>query len=321
MIRPIQYLRGIAAMMVVWHHSVDILGAGSGFGASGVDLFFVISGFIMVASTERGVTPGEFMLHRIVRVVPLYWCATLLIVALAIAHVSFKYDVIDLETVGKSLLFIPYESPTHPGQLWPLLVPGWTLNYEMFFYALFALSLFAAAKWRLIWIGAIFVCLVSAGYMFGPLHGVQSVYTDPRLLEFVAGMVVARLWLKGLVWHWGLGVLGIVAGFALLAIDNKAALIVGATLVVWGSLSKEIREVNFNLLFEIGNASYSIYLTHIFTLIVIRAVLPHGLPSILASMCICAAVGYGGYRFIERPMTQMLRRSRQRAAVPLPDAP
>ena len=306
-IRPIQYLRGIAAMMVVWHHSVELLGNGRGFGASGVDLFFVISGFIMVVATDRGVSPGAFLVNRIIRVVPLYWCATLLIVALSLAHVSFKGEVINLETVTKSLLFVPYESPTHPREIWPLLVPGWTLNYEMFFYALFALSLFVSSKWRLIGMGTVFACLVATGHIFGPFNGVASVYTDPRLLEFLAGMVIAHLWLKGVVWHWGIGAAGIVAGFGLLAIDNHAALIVGAVLVVWGSLSKEMREFDFKPLFEIGNASYSIYLTHIFTLVIIRAVLPHGLLSILASMVICAMVGYGVYRIVERPMTERLR--------------
>jgi exopolysaccharide production protein ExoZ len=294
-------------MMVVWHHSVEFLGNGAGFGASGVDLFFVISGFIMVVSTDRGVSPGAFMVNRIVRVVPFYWCATLLIVALSLAHMSFKVEVINLETVTKSLLFVPYESPTHAREIWPLLVPGWTLNYEMFFYALFALSLFVWSKWRLIGIGTLLASLVAAGYIYGPFDGAASVYTDPRLLEFLAGMVIANLWLKGVVWHWGIGAAGIVAGFGLLANDNKVALIVGAALVVWGSLSKEIRVLDFKPLFEIGNASYSIYLTHIFTLVTIHALLPHGTLSILASMCICAMVGYGVYRLIERPMTERLR--------------
>src|SRR5438309_11551486 len=96
-IRPIQYLRGFVAMMVVWHHSVELLGNGRGFGASGVDLFFVISGFIMMVSTDRGVSPGTFLQNRIIRVVPLYWCATLLIVALSLTHVSFNVEVINLE--------------------------------------------------------------------------------------------------------------------------------------------------------------------------------------------------------------------------------
>ena len=90
LILPIQYLRGIAAIMVVWYHAVEQIPGvssyfASGFGNSGVDLFFVISGFIMVTTT-MGNAPGplEFMRRRVVRVVPLYWLLTLAMVGLAL---------------------------------------------------------------------------------------------------------------------------------------------------------------------------------------------------------------------------------------------
>src|SRR4029077_17035692 len=91
-IRPVQYLRGIAAMMVVWHHALGqialsrLLTELPPFGGYGVDLFFVISGFIMVVTTwDKPIGPLEFMRHRIRRIVPLYWLVTLLMVLAAIA--------------------------------------------------------------------------------------------------------------------------------------------------------------------------------------------------------------------------------------------
>ncbi|MEY2952412.1 MAG: hypothetical protein RLZZ401_499, partial [Pseudomonadota bacterium] len=86
----IQYLRGVAALLVVWHHAGGQVPGISqflperGFGVSGVDLFFVISGFIMVLTTEgKSVTPWQFLQRRLVRVVPLYWPLTITVAVLA----------------------------------------------------------------------------------------------------------------------------------------------------------------------------------------------------------------------------------------------
>jgi exopolysaccharide production protein ExoZ len=127
-LKSIQILRAAAALGVLLDHAgrwldvapiVDI-------GAAGVDLFFVISGFIMVYTSERlfGQTgaPQRFLARRIIRIVPLYWTLT----AFA-ALVLFGFGP---NTLG-SYLFIP----THRG---PILTVGWTLNYEMMFYSLFA---------------------------------------------------------------------------------------------------------------------------------------------------------------------------------------
>src|ERR1019366_2869669 len=144
LIHPIQYLRGIAALMVVWHHGVGQLATLETyfpfrFGTSGVDLFFVISGFIMVVTTAgRDVTPTEFIARRFVRVVPLYWVLTLALAATALVAPSlFRSVTLTAVSLIQSLLFIPHFSPSHAGMIWPVLVPGWTLNYEMFFYVVF----------------------------------------------------------------------------------------------------------------------------------------------------------------------------------------
>src|SRR5689334_16532037 len=148
MLGSIQWLRGIAALMVVAFHTntlalhpsarMDFLAIGE----TGVDLFFVISGFIMTITTVDKRAPGEFLRRRIIRVVPLYWMITLSYAALAVmAPTLFRSASPDfLHTLG-SLAFVPQFHPLFPSAIWPVVIPGWSLNYEMFFYGIFALAL------------------------------------------------------------------------------------------------------------------------------------------------------------------------------------
>jgi exopolysaccharide production protein ExoZ len=330
-IRPIQYLRGLAAMMVVWHHSLGqvpnvekFLGF-SDFGVSGVDLFFVISGFIMVVTTAgKDIAPRDFFVLRIVRVVPLYWLMTLLMVACALVLPGmFKTLRLSVPAVVQSLLFIPYDSLSFPGHAWPVLVPGWTLNYEMYFYALFALSIAAPRNMRLVVLVTALAVVVLVGLVFGPFsRPLAQTYTNPILLEFASGAIIAHRWICGSL---RIGIFVSVAaaltGFWLLVTRDSAPLqgytqIVGAALMVAGSLHPIMQATNSRTLLAIGNASYSIYLTHLFTLGGLRTawvrIFPEG--SLLSSVCFmvfamsfCAIGGWFCYRFVEQPMTRRLR--------------
>ena len=122
--RSAQYLRGLAALMVVWHHARDQLVGlmqlfPNGIGAKGVDLFFVISGFIMyvtTANTQQSTL--QFWWRRIKRVVPLYWFFTLLMVLLWIGRPTlFKTLSVSWETLIQSLFFIPHFSASFPDKL------------------------------------------------------------------------------------------------------------------------------------------------------------------------------------------------------------
>jgi exopolysaccharide production protein ExoZ len=327
---PIQYLRAIAALMVVWHHSlIQVPGVAQfivlpEFGPSGVDLFFVISGFIMLVTTAgKEVTPAEFIRLRVIRVVPLYWLMTLLMLGCAIvAPMAFKTLQFSPTAVVKSLLFIPYDSLSFPGQAWPVLVPGWTLNYEMFFYALFAASLLVPARFRLASLVATLLTLVLAGHLAEPSGPVLATYTNPRLLEFAAGAVIGHFWMRG-VFRVKLlvSVAWIGIGIYLLTRVGQAPNwlpMCGAMLIVGGSLSPALRELHSRLLLALGDASYSIYLTHLFTLAALRIVwvrvlpAPESLAAAIAFMVvaipICAAAGFAVYRWVEKPLTKGLRR-------------
>ena len=331
-ILPIQYLRGIAALMVVWFHAAEQLPRlktliPNTFGNSGVDLFFVISGFIMVITTTgSAISPIEFMRRRIIRVVPLYWLLTLAMVGAAlVAPALFRTLIVTPATLVESLLFVPHYSNSFPTMAWPLLVPGWTLNFEMFFYLVFALSLALPVRWRVPGLAGAFGALVAAGLLLGPFDAAPArVYTSLIMLEFVAGAAIAKWWLQ----HRAeppraLSAIAIALGFVLLLARDSQPLgtgtqMLGAVLVVFGALNSAFASLKLPLLRVLGDSSYSLYLTHLFALGVLRVVWVRLAGDSTAttsiwgfmatSLVVCAAVGYASWRWVETPLTRRLQR-------------
>lgn len=165
----VQYLRALAAIAVVVFHAAERYGVDFSQGARGVDVFFVISGFIMwTVTTGRPATPAGFLLDRVRRIVPLYWVATFVLIGATLLGVApTGQNDLSLGSVLKSLLFIPYVG-AGAVHAWPILGPGWTLNFEMFFYGVFALFLFAPARLRLLGLTATFSGLILLGVLLDP---------------------------------------------------------------------------------------------------------------------------------------------------------
>jgi peptidoglycan/LPS O-acetylase OafA/YrhL len=279
----VQALRAVAALMVVCVHlqALAIMGGAPGrvtdAGNAGVDLFFVISGFIMVFTTGRKPQgPLAFLGSRLRRIVPLYWSVTLAVFAVARLTPSLIQNTpSDLGRLIQSLLFIPALRPD--GTVRPVVFVGWTLNFEMAFYVLFALGLLAPRRWiGVLCAVGVLVIDVAWGWATRPASPVLSFYTTPMVLEFGAGMML------GLVWPrlnlperlaWPLAAV-IVAGFLLMlgapwlwphadrvfAFGLPATAIVGAALV----LERQGTAARWPWLQALGAASYAIYLSHFF---------------------------------------------------------
>jgi exopolysaccharide production protein ExoZ len=316
----IQYLRGFAALAVVLYHASQRAGPTFGAGAAGVDVFFVISGFIMwTISARRATGPGDFLLRRAGRIVPLYWTVTLLVVGLDLVRPStFPNMRLDAPHVILSLLFLPHRDPT--GDIAPVIVPGWTLNYEAFFYAVFALTLLLPAGRRVWTLTAALGGLCLLG-LFLP-HGrwaVVDTYCDPLVLEFVAGAWLARAAAAGRLGGSTAAVAAIAAGLAILT----AVAITGADargwarllywglpalLIVWGALSLEGagRAPVLPALKLLGDASYSTYLAHglalslAFKLMEGRALTPAAEIALAAPFAVL--VGLACHVLVERPL-------------------
>jgi exopolysaccharide production protein ExoZ len=332
----IQVLRAVAASMVVAHHALLLASdqfRDSVVGSRGVDLFFVISGFVMALSTAKLDTRApwlseatRFWLRRILRIVPLWWLALLWM-----SKSMFARGEVDAGLLG-DFLFWPRFHPAHPDQIWPWLVPGWTLGYEMLFYLLFGLSM-AFGRWRhgaaVLLIGA----LVVAGMLVDPVSAIARFATREVMLEFVLGIGVWKLLAR-----WPASTMPRAAAFgvalgglALLGVDNHGmprALADGvpAALVVWGGVVAA-RGLRLPVLERIGDASYSTYLCQVFVFGWMQRLMQHppsASPSVTyvvtlvaIALVACTATGWAVHRLIERPLQALLdprRRTARRAA-------
>jgi exopolysaccharide production protein ExoZ len=203
----LQFLRAFAAWAVVFHHycqvifswntSQSLLGEHLGFffsryGKLGVDIFFVISGFIIYLSLYKSPNAPQFLWHRIIRIYPPYWCFTFLLVALSF-FISIFLSEWNAQSLALSMLLIPHDNPSDILGIYPFLTVGWTLIFEMTFYLLCATSVFLFKKnwasivvpllglsttfWQPSWYGAFFFC-------------------SPYIIEFALGLIIGILYTK-----------------------------------------------------------------------------------------------------------------------------
>lgn len=314
-IEGVQYLRGVAALMVVAVHVGTILpnvAAATAFGVAGVDIFFVISGFIMAHSTHRydelrprGRQCFEFLLRRFIRVIPLYWVALLWTIKIPVLRGDISVNLV------QDFFFIPRIHAT--GNIWPELIAGWTINYELFFYLLFgAAMLFGRARYLALTV--VLSGAVASGFIFSPKSVSALFYSSPIVLEFLFGLWLYQAGQRVRVARrWAFAVLGI--GIFLLLLPNGSmhrAVADGlpATAVVWAA-TQVGRGSHLPPLTVLGNASYSIYLFHLAVLSLLERASHSGLlllaslPTALAFALVLALatlVGVLIHRWVETPL-------------------
>jgi exopolysaccharide production protein ExoZ len=333
----IQFLRALAAIGVVASHFQFDLSRAIGaeaphpelyLGNAGVDLFFVISGFVMVYASERLFAQFNgaltFFVHRVIRIVPLYWLATGTYLLIATFLPAYAREITADATL-KSLFFIPYLRAD--GVVQPIVGQGWTLNYEMLFYSIFAFSACFPRGAAVAVATSILIGSVVAGLLFSPLPVVPAFWCDPIILEFVLGMLLALAYRRGL----RLPPLAcnclMVAGAASLVILTKyvpngfawrpITWGLPAALVVAGATLREFSPAGplWRALAVVGDASYALYLFHSFP---VRAVTQFvrwsqielaGVYWLLLALAVAGAITMACilHFVIERPVTRMLR--------------
>ena len=318
----IQYLRALAALGVIVFHSLSDTGDDFKFGAIGIHLFFVISGFLMWSTTCRNdVDVRRFALSRVKRIVPIYWIATFLTVLLNARFPGYLYQASgDPTHVITSLLFIPHSGVE--GGIYPVLYQGWTLQYEMFFYVIFAFSLLFGMQKRL----GVLTVIIASSTLIGMIFPISpnpviATYTDPICMEFLAGAWAAKLCSSRAVAPQQavaillLGSLGLWLGFQYeVPLGSLSWLVtaIAASLVVSGCvlLEKRGRMPGWSWLKYGGEASYSLYIFQEFGFFVASR-FTHDWPVLAKAATLCAfavAMGLAMFACVERPINRWLSR-------------
>lgn len=319
----IQILRFFAATAVVFFHA---LGAGKAYlhaeksllfeffkhGYLGVDLFFVISGFIIYYTTHKSNRgTATFLLRRCERIVPLYWAATLAMISIAIILPSVFKDVgwLNSNNIAKSFLFVTFIDGHSP-----IVFQGWSLEFEMFFYLCVATILLRQeTAWNMLIVA--FSLLVVLGCVLPVTNNYYEFFTSPLLLEFVFGIFISSVICKNRPANWVAFVVVCAICAILMAEPSNNSIVVGgipAAIIVFLAVyldGKKVIPLGLEAaLVVLGDASYSIYLVQAFTVSLIcklwvRWMLPGTLDLLIAFIVIMTILaGYTVYVLVERPM-------------------
>ncbi|ACT58827.1 acyltransferase family protein [Hirschia baltica] len=328
-IDSLQILRAVAALSVFFFHFFDAMNNDFGLfsgnvfsvGAFGVDVFFVVSGFIICFAAEKETSPISFFIKRLCRILPLYYLLTFGVFLIAIvAPFLLNSTSADIPNLLKSLFFIPYAKEN--GLVQPLLFLGWTLNYEMFFYVIFAISMIAG-RFKIYVCIAIISLLILAGYVTKPTSTIAQFYTSGIMLNFIWGAVSYLIFrhfpnvCKALQPFWPLAAIAILAqNFVQLPLNREFAFGLPAAMLLLGVVTIKVpngKVWSFSQL--LGDASYSLYLVHPYILqVIIKVLIPLvgiNIVSISTATVMSIAVTFLAsillFKWIEKPSNTFLR--------------
>lgn len=238
-------------------------------------------------ASEKNVSAIQFAINRITRVVPLYWLVTTFMLMMAILRPELlNSTTANIPNYLKSIFFIPYFREN--GELRPMLLVGWTLNYEMIFYAMATVSLVISPA-RFYYVTCI---LMTSMFGFGYLLSDGTPYAEflqsGLIFEFLLGMAMFKL--KDVAWLRGIPISIVVLAIALLYAGMALCEIKGmeGRFVVFGipsclvvllalqlePLFLQLNSIVARALIHIGDASYATYLSHVFVVEFARKFLP-----------------------------------------------
>lgn len=268
-IKNLQVVRGIAAMLVVATHffGSSLKWFSPYFGHMGVDIFFTLSGFLMVYSQNDSKNASKFLVGRVKRIYPLY-----IILSLPMIFIAFGYENI-LYSIGNAMLIPGFNDPQYSMANYP----AWSLVYEMIFYVIFTFALLFKrdrVSSCVITVSVIFALVwifngkydkqgwVNLGYILG----------DQLLLNFAVGCLIALVYKKINI-NWGvnfyifLAFTLILLYMALHEIQNVRIIKLGIPsflIIILAAFSRPANDLFYRVLYLIGGASYSIYLSHLY---------------------------------------------------------
>ena len=332
-VSSVQALRALAAVLVVLVHSTHR--AGDSFnvpelihfgavGKVGVDVFFVISGFIMYVSTYgQKKSASSFFRDRLLRVYPMYWLATFSYIGLS--SLSGRGIRPSLGSLSLSLAAIPHFDSS--GGMDPVLFVGWTLTYEMFFYTLMSLCLNRSSA-HVPLTCSLLTIMVLIGYIVHPRSAILVTYTNPLLLEFVFGLFLGWIWWSGYIQSRLTGLALLVSSLFLIVhsfllegtdVDGFSRVLewgVPSLMFIAGALAfEDSRILRSRALQNLGASSFSIYLIHPHVLLAFASIWRRiGFHSITlylsAAVFLCISVGFLCYLGLEIRISNLARRTK-----------
>lgn len=321
----LQVLRAVAAVMVAASHILRETNAPNWFavvGSAGVDIFMVISGFVMVYVTfpdgAVAETPGSFFFKRLTRIAPFYWlvCGFMLLLMALGFYQHLNPDIL------RSLLFLPTEHR--------ITIVSWTLVFEMYFYSVFALALFTRSRAGVIVsTSAVIVSLLYLGRFF-PDATTADYLTRPVSLEFCIGMGLAvvyqrwpdfyrhlrHLWVLGFAWMIAAEIVlhtySVQGWTRIVGWGLPATLIVASMITMLHARTRLERGAVI-----LGDASYALYLTHPLVVVVFDWINKHTgafthapwqvTGAVLLPLCIAA--GVATHFLVELPLVRGVRKA------------
>ena len=323
MIINIQLLRGLAALAVAFYHAGYVIPGTIYTDFLGVPVFFVISGFIMTHISRASC--DQFFLHRLIRIVPLYWLATSIYAALVVEIYPVigkqSDNVVTVRTLLYDLFFIP-RLDNSGTIIYPVLSPGWTLNLEMYFYLLFAGALEISRRFA----PAIVAIAVFAVWLFGTyIHLAPPIefYAHDYVVYFPLG--IATYYVSQLKRQQAtIGLFAAFAGIAALigfaTTGSQSMSLIAPPLIVSGAVLLERGDLvcRHRLIIVLGASSYALYLFHPFLIGLLRELAKRAtanfdmtvhLPAALLAVVLSAGAAWLISKWIETPLLAYLRGS------------
>ena len=299
----IQILRAISALMVALYH-IDFIYNLKINTAIGVDIFFVISGFIIMYTTQSNL--DNYAKKRIIKIVPLYWILTILTFGAAyIVDGIVPYRPNGIELL-KSLFFIPYSRDAIRAidVTRPIVGPAHTLLNEMFFYLVFWISAKINHKKRgQITCGILMILIFIGNFFDVSAYATLRVWTSIRMIDFIIGIILFYIakklfeynsfnMTKNIAVSKILIALGIISFMVVFTKINPIIRAILSGIVVLFFLTAFFKSLKApNVLLRIGNISYSFYLIHYYVILVFKKfVNPMNEINIISILCACLAI-------------------------------
>ncbi len=332
----IQALRGIAAILVLFFHIAELqrqqitqyytkitsdnqdaeMALTRGIwdsGGSGVDLFFVISGFVMVYVTRNHVpsigATRSFLWARITRIYPIWWIFALIMPVYFLWAYNIPGPPDRLADVDHHWIYVLKSLALLPQSTAPVLGLGWTLIHEMHFYLVFSVLLLFKRQY-LPWLLGLWALVIVAANVNGLVYyeatGWRSLSLSRLSLEFIGGAIAAIFLLRWKIYAPKTCILlGIISGLAAMYLKS-AGLSAGVgrvvlfafpfVLIVYGAVGLELNErlSIWRPLTLLGDWSYSLYLCHYIVIVATYRILEMGLPFIPAGVRSVLTIGSDG---------------------------